>query len=756
MAEQQTAVAEQLAVEARADALAATSIAQLDIDPELSLLLALKSLALQQQPEGLNATQQALQRHRTTFEISAPDATVVVGSGATGGISPDGERIVIAGHAPSLEMWTVGGTEPEWIWESPLEGSVVFAPRFTTDGEAVVAVATPEDAFNPLRDGENDETVILGEASLDRIFVLDTATGTDLGSIDIPACPWILGIPPLTPQVDLSGPVAWATCKGSLLRAQVGLLDPQTELFTALTLVGLGDGQPTTDVANRYFAAASGGPGQLIDLSTKEVVFDFGVGLSTLSPDGSTMLTDEGLLDLDTNEVAWNLDRLLTRGWFSADAQRIYGTSIEGAVLVFDAETGEVLFDLVGQNGHLWDVSMAEDGRSVASFSTDASGRVWDLAPILSHGPTYAASAEPRDHPRGNIQIVGNLAAIWVSDPDRREDELWQITVFDLATGEAVRTVAGGAPALSPDGSLLAYRSVELAEEPEPQGDGPARMLPLVGPVHIIDIETGAVVQEIDVPCEQYLDDTGHQLAADCPRIFGFPYWQLAFSPDGSLLGMADGEDLAIVWNVGTGEVVFLADQATNPTHVSFSPVQNHFLYADIGGRLRIHDLESTALIGSVGAEDGVFLDSVFTPDGTVLVAGTSDGDIHFIDASSYTTTATVAAHRGPILDLAIGASGTLVASAGDDAYVRVWNAADHSLLTEIAFDVDRISAVEFIDDAHLMVTPVFGTDAIVITLDPNELGAVARSRLTRSFTTEECARFAITPCLTLEEITGD
>ena len=128
VAEQQTAVAEQLAVEARADALAATSIAQLDIDPELSLLLALKSLALQQQPEGLNATQQALQRHRTTFEISAPDATVVVGSGATGGISPDGERIVIAGHAPSLEMWTVGGTEPEWIWESPLEAAWFSRP----------------------------------------------------------------------------------------------------------------------------------------------------------------------------------------------------------------------------------------------------------------------------------------------------------------------------------------------------------------------------------------------------------------------------------------------------------------------------------------------------------------------------------------------------------------------------------------------------------------------------------------------------
>ena len=106
-------------------------------------------------------------------------------------------------------------------------------------------------------------------------------------------------------------------------------------------------------------------------------------------------------------------------------------------------------------------------------------------------------------------------------------------------------------------------------------------------------------------------------------------------------------------------------------------------------------------------------------------------------------------------MDLAIGASGTLLASAGEDAFVRVWNMADHSLLTEIGFEVDRIAGVEFIDDTHLLVTPIFGTDAIVITLDPSELHAIAQSRLTRSFTAEECARFAIDPCPTLADVKG-
>ena len=76
-------------------------------------------------------------------------------------------------------------------------------------------------------------------------------------------------------------------------------------------------------------------------------------------------------------------------------------------------------------------------------------------------------------------------------------------------------------------------------------------------------------------------------------------------------------------------------------------------------------------------------------------------------------------------------------------------------LATEIQFDVNEIANVEFIDDTHLFVTAGFGKEAIVITLDPDELLNVARSSLIRTFTTEECASYAIDPCPSLEEIKG-
>jgi hypothetical protein len=54
---------------------------------------------------------------------------------------------------------------------------------------------------------------------------------------------------------------------------------------------------------------------------------------------------------------------------------------------------------------------------------------------------------------------------------------------------------------------------------------------------------------------------------------------------------------------------------------------------------------------------------------------------------------------------------------------------------------------IEFIDNDHLLVTSSNASQAIVITLDPAELLNIARSRLTRSFTIEECDTYGVDPC---------
>ena len=100
---------------------------------------------------------------------------------------------------------------------------------------------------------------------------------------------------------------------------------------------------------------------------------------------------------------------------------------------------------------------------------------------------------------------------------------------------------------------------------------------------------------------------------------------------------------------------------------------------------------------------------------------------------------------------MAFSPSGDLIASVGADAFLRVWSG--RSLVTEVQFDVDEMANVEFIDDTHLLVTSGFGSAAIEVTLDADELLAIARSRLTRSFTAEECTTFEVDPCPTLSDL---
>lgn len=150
-AEAQRTIAEDLAFAARTDALAAGAIAQLDIDPELSLLLGIEALQREPTPTALSATHQALQRHRTVFEVSIEAGDTEVRREADGGMSPDGELLVLAAPGSDLEVWEIGGSEPFWT-APPLVSEIVLGARFTEDGSSVVALLGTEDLFDPVDD----------------------------------------------------------------------------------------------------------------------------------------------------------------------------------------------------------------------------------------------------------------------------------------------------------------------------------------------------------------------------------------------------------------------------------------------------------------------------------------------------------------------------------------------------------------------------------------------------------------------------
>jgi WD40 repeat protein len=142
-----------------------------------------------------------------------------------------------------------------------------------------------------------------------------------------------------------------------------------------------------------------------------------------------------------------------------------------------------------------------------------------------------------------------------------------------------------------------------------------------------------------------------------------------------------------------------------------------------------------------------------FSSDGSELItAQAHSGDVRIYDTTEWTER-NMRGGDAQTRDMAISDDETMVALADREGNVHVLALATGELLELISLDDRDITNVEFIaDDRHLLITGATGPVEI-ITLDAEELLEIARRRISRTFTSDECQQFAIEPCATLEEL---
>jgi WD40 repeat protein len=405
---------------------------------------------------------------------------------------------------------------------------------------------------------------------------------------------------------------------------------------------------------------------------------------------------------------------------------------------------------------------MSADKQRLATFSADGTARVWDIgSALLSEGVMYATHNPARNIDPGGADVAAGRIAVWAGGPDADGNGQWETVVLDAATGEIELTLVGGSPSLSADGRLLAYRPHEASPMPsDPDAPELSPEARRIGEVRIIDIDSGAVIAELDARCNAYHDGDKTTPTDGCIGRADAPdwtnSWTLNFSADGSLLSMTDGADSALtVWDVKTGEVVISELMPGLSARLfEFSPdgTTGVALFAPTGGGTiaQIYELDSFSVVGEpipLNSPQGL----VFTPDQSMAILPDFGGGISYYDASDFSLIERVEAHQGSAQNIDISPDGTSLATAGEDG-VRVWSVADHSLLVDVGFDGANIRFVRFLDDTHLLLVPQVASSAIVVTLDPLELAAVALAKVTRAFTETECLTYDIDPCPTTLE----
>jgi WD40 repeat protein/DNA-binding SARP family transcriptional activator len=462
-----------------------------------------------------------------------------------------------------------------------------------------------------------------------------------------------------------------------------------------------GDRLVTTGVDGtvRVWDAATGQPRFILTGHTDEVL------TARFSPDGQRLATG----GRDNTARIWDLAPGSTAGKeivrierdsevqalaFSPDGERLATGTLDGAIELWDAADGGQLLSLKGSPG--WpDLVFAPDGTRLFSAADDSRTRLWDLSPDHELLTLQAPVAMPIFSPDGTVLAAGTgdgRALLW-----------------DATSGELLRILAGHSDltflAFSPDGSRLATTSWDDRGE-------------------IWDVRSGARLLA--------LPDYGDTL------------WFPAFSPDGRRLAAGLGGGLIKIWDATTGqELLTLRGHSECPYGVAWSPDGRRLASGSWDGTARLWDAESGELLATLPLGTQAFW-VAFSPDGLRLATTEVSGLVKIWDVTSLPPreALTLKGHTARVLAVAWSPDGKRLASGGFDGTVRLWDSATGQELLNLGLHTSGVISVDFSQDGSRLVSGGWDGTVRVYTLRLEELVALARQRLTRSLTDDECRRY--------------
>ena len=508
--------------------------------------------------------------------------------------------------------------------------------------------------------------------------------------------------------------------------------------------------------------------------------------LATASPDGTAMVWDartgKALLTLHQGDGArpyW-----IT---FSPDGARIAvantADTSQGWASIWDAVTGKLLLTLPRQNAYMDSVVFSSDGTNIVTTSEDAVVRIWDTTSgekLLTYYGQTSNVANSAFSPDGTLlatAIGNNQVKVWEAATGREiltlaghnsvvltvgfsPDGTHLVTasrdgtarIWNVAPSRELLTVVNGPTIASPPGAALTYSP-----------DGARLAVAYSDPIaKVWDVKTGKLLLQLvghtdsinniaynfdgtriataakDGTAKLWDAKTGRELLT----LSGHKDWVLgvAFSPDGSRIATSGFDGTGIVWETETGrQLLTLSGHKDWVVSIVFSPDGSRIATSSFDTTARVWDAATGKELLNLAGHTGTVRQVVFSPDGTSLATASFDGTVKVWDAVSGRE---LFALPGPITDVfrvVFSPDGKSIATAGSDA--KLWDAVMGKELLSLHAP-DALTGVAFSPDgSQLAVASRDGTARIYV-LRLEDLIVLARQRVTRSLTTEECQQY--------------
>jgi WD40 repeat protein/DNA-binding SARP family transcriptional activator len=662
---------------ATARGLAAAAVANLDVDPERSILLALE----------------AVDRTRSVDGSVLPEAEEAL------------HRAIVASRIV-LRASDVGG---EVTW-SP-DGSV-----FVTEGPENSGLIDVRDAETgaSLRRWRGHDVDVTGVAFNHDGSMLAT-TGKD-GALRV-----------------------WNPATGEELAVMAGARPHDTVTGPSFSPDGslVAAGWPTEGVV------------RILELSSGEIMgIEAPVHWGTsFSPDGTRLaVTIEEpdlprtvvIVEVETGEEVFSLeghgDPSLHVGW-SPDRRWIATASFDQTARIWDAETGEPRFTLHGHAGGVMNLDWSHDGKRLVTGSQDGTAKLWEVdvaatrevlslaaqdtrtgvwgvafSPDSDHVMTGAGGITPAvqiwDVSLGGGAQWGNFpvgssaysGVAFTPGGDLVTHEEGALRIWDLETGEGVRRIGVddhiSRVEVSPDGELIAgLSSEEVTVWDAASGERVFSHPSSPSDVWVQDVAWSPDGTRLALPSDRggivVVDRAGQEVVfLEDP---GFEFWDLAFSPDGRLLGGAtwfhrffdlDASRVKI-WDWGRGEIIH--EIPTASVGISFGPGGERIATANaFEGLGHVWDLTNGEPLTDLAGHTGFLSGIEFSPDGAIVATWSMDGTVRLWDADSGRQELVLRGHEDEVFQARFSPDGSRLASSSLDGTARVW-ALDLDDLIDIA-----------------------------------------------------------------------
>jgi WD40 repeat protein/DNA-binding SARP family transcriptional activator len=480
-------------------------------------------------------------------------------------------------------------------------------------------------------------------------------------------------------------------------------------------------------------------------------------GMPSFSPDGKRLALGRCVIrwklpDATEGQVCTpeHPDAPASAASWSPDGSLVATSFWDGTTTVWDPRSGQELTTLSpGAPGFALDVEFSPIGSRLAMGFTDGTVRVWDL--------TGATATEALVLP-GHSEAVDNVAfshdGTKLASASTNTVKVWDVTV--QGGDEGVSVPGSGGFAYTPNGQRIAIG----------HGDDSVRLYDAVtGEVSHVFTASGRVLIAT-------LDRSGTRLAAgtsggsiwvwdvetgdEMLRLEGHEggdVLDVAFSPDGQLLGSTSGEGRigsTEIWDASSGALVDAFEGGGQA--LAFTPdgarlaVTSAGVPAKLQQRILIWDVETGASVRTLNNHLQVNAVAI-SPDGKQIIAGGLDGGLREWDLESGRFLGTMEGNLSQIWSIGFSPDGKLLATSSDDGTVRLWDPIGRRQLATVAREdltagFDEGFDVGFSPDGTRLAATAADGRLHVFVLPVDELLRIAQGRLDRGFTEQECRQY--------------